>query len=91
MEKSIKGPAPTRTPMMLDDWRALDMPDPPADFNWDMVCKRYVKKVIAIREESEALRKAFDSENLKKIAGGGTGEISESTPGAADSIRAGDY
>ncbi len=54
---------------LLDGWRSHDLLDLPDDFNWDMVCKRYVKKVIAIRLESEELRKTFDSENLKKIAG----------------------
>ncbi len=54
----------------MDGWRVLDLPDLPEDFSWEIVCKRYVKKVNAIRLESEELRKAFDSENLKSIADG---------------------
>ncbi len=56
-------------PGLMDGWRALDLPDLPGDFNWELVCKRFVKKVNAIRLESEEMRKTFDSENLKQIAG----------------------
>ncbi len=48
-------------------WQDGDFKSLPDNFNWEQLGKRYLDKVKVIVQESDELRKLFDTENLAKI------------------------
>jgi predicted NACHT family NTPase len=48
-------------------WNHLNLKPLPDDFDWEMVARRYVKKVDFILRGSDELQKLLDSENLARI------------------------
>jgi predicted NACHT family NTPase len=48
-------------------WYQLDLLSLPEEFDWELVSKRYVKKVKALIKESPDLRAILDSQNIEAI------------------------
>ncbi len=49
-------------------WKSLNLTTLPAGFDWELIAKRYCRKVVEIRRDSDELRAILDSENLESIA-----------------------
>ncbi|MFX0198479.1 MAG: NACHT domain-containing protein [Candidatus Hodarchaeota archaeon] len=45
---------------LANSWKDLALKDLPDEFNWEQVAKRYLRKVKAIRQESDELRQILD-------------------------------
>ena len=58
------------TEYLSTTWNELSVPSLPEEFDWELVAKRYLRKVKAIRRESEELRKILDSQALETTAEG---------------------
>ncbi len=55
------------TRILAQQWKLLNLPSLPENFNWEILAKRYSKKVKAIIRESDKLRKIFDSQNQESV------------------------
>jgi len=53
--------------LLAQKWNDLNLQRLPDEFNWQNVGKRYTKKVRAIVQDSDELRKILDSQNLVEI------------------------
>ncbi|MBD2460233.1 HEAT repeat domain-containing protein [Oscillatoria sp. FACHB-1407] len=50
------------TKTLAQTWQTLDLPHLPPDFDWELVCKLYIRKVKAIIQNSDTLRPIFAAE-----------------------------
>ncbi len=66
--------------ILQQTWQDGDFKSLPDNFDWEKLGKRYLGKVKAIVQESDELRKLFDTENLAKIKK----NLDEITPTIAD-------
>ena len=64
------------TKILAQTWKDMNLPSPPKDFNWELISKRYFRKVEAIIQESDKLRPIFAAQSqvtaakqLEAIAG----------------------
>ena len=55
---------------LAQTWNDLNLLSLPDEFNWERVAKKYLRKVTAIRQESNELRKILDSQTLGEIEEG---------------------
>ncbi|MEH2087828.1 NACHT domain-containing protein [Nostoc sp.] len=55
------------TGILIKAWNNLNLKTLPADFNWQQLIKRYVKKIDYILQDSDELRKLLDSQNLSRM------------------------
>ncbi|MDZ8224426.1 NACHT domain-containing protein [Nostoc sp. ChiVER01] len=53
--------------ILIQAWNNLNLKTLPADFNWQQLIKRYVKKIDYILQDSDELRKLLDSQNLSRM------------------------
>ncbi|MEA5606366.1 NACHT domain-containing protein [Nostoc sp. UHCC 0252] len=53
--------------ILIKAWNNLNLKTLPADFNWQQLIKRYVKKIDYILQDSDELRKLLDSQNLSRM------------------------
>lgn len=56
------------TRVLAQTWRDLDLPYLPDEFDWDLVCKLYIRKVKAIVQKSDKLRPIFAAESQAAAA-----------------------
>jgi Trp operon repressor/energy-coupling factor transporter ATP-binding protein EcfA2 len=56
------------TKVLAQSWQTLNLPNLPPDFDWDLVCKLYIRKVKAIVQKSDALRPIFAAESQAAAA-----------------------
>uniref|UniRef100_B8HQ37 Putative signal transduction protein with Nacht domain protein n=1 Tax=Cyanothece sp. (strain PCC 7425 / ATCC 29141) TaxID=395961 RepID=B8HQ37_CYAP4 len=64
------------TKVLAQTWQNLSLPQLPEDFDWELLCKLYIRKVRGIISNSEKLRAVFmaeiqaqAAENLQELAG----------------------
>jgi len=56
--------------LLAHTWQRLNLPTLPPEFNWERVSKRYLKRVKAIVQESDALRPIFAAQVQTAMADG---------------------
>jgi predicted NACHT family NTPase len=57
----------TNASSLVSIWNKLDLKPLPADFNWQLLTKRYARKVKFILQESDELYSILDTKNIEAI------------------------
>ena len=55
------------TTILIQNWNNLNLKVLPENFNWQLLAKRYVRKLNSILQDSDELQKVLDSVNLAGI------------------------